>query len=69
MLHERLGVRDIIGKEAKEKNMAVCRFFCKITNLKKLLDRKFHIGRIDLYTVHKNVASNLQQIRDTAKEY
>ena len=47
----------------------MCRFFCKITNLKKLLDRIFHIGRIDLYTVHKNVASNLQQIRDTAKKF
>jgi len=40
--------------------------FCKITNLKKLLDRKSPIGRIYLYTVHKNVTSNLQQISDTA---
>jgi hypothetical protein len=39
----------------------------KITNLKKLLGRKFRIKRSLSTKVNKNLTSNLQQIRDTAK--
>jgi hypothetical protein len=45
---------------------AVCRFFCKITNLNKLSGRKSHIRETKLHTICKNLTLNFQQIRDTA---
>jgi tetratricopeptide (TPR) repeat protein len=44
------------------KTLAVCLNFCKITNLKKLLGRKFHIGRSIFCIVRKKLTLNLQQI-------
>ena len=50
-----------------EEFKVVYQFVCKITNLKKLLGRKFHIWRSIFSTVRKNLTSNLQQIWDTAE--
>lgn len=44
---------------------AVCQIFCKITNLIMLSNRKLDINRLISCIVHKNLTSNLQQIRDT----
>jgi hypothetical protein len=41
-------------KSVESPDLAVCRFFSNITNLKKFLGRKFHIGRSISLQVHKN---------------
>ena len=40
--------------------------YLTITNLKKLLGRKFHIGKAIFPRIHKNLTLNLQQILNTA---
>jgi hypothetical protein len=37
--------------------LAVCRIFCKIANLNKLLGRKFYIGRSVFPIIYKNLTS------------
>lgn len=47
----------------------VYRKFCKIKNIRNLLDREFHLKKTKLYTAHKNLKSNLQRICDTADKF
>ena len=58
---------EILEKLAPHLKVTMRRFFYKVTNLNKLLSRKFHFRRTKFYAAYINLILYLQQFQDTVQ--